>query len=123
MSDYVVDDFKGNDGLLIQCIDSLLAMDAKGILVPHGIGGHARTLLKASKAALEQAAQSEQSAELERLRKCEKDAERWAALESAVEDGGLVITFENGKTGTIKLGKGNLRQGIDAAIAAEEEGE
>lgn len=58
MSHHTVDDFKGNDGLLIQCIDSLLAMDAKGILVPHGIGGHARTLLKASKAALEQAAQS-----------------------------------------------------------------
>lgn len=58
MSHHTVDDFKGNDGLLIQCIDSLLAMDAKGILVPHGIGGHARTLLKASKAALEQAEQS-----------------------------------------------------------------
>ena len=56
MSEHVVSDFKGKDGLLIQSIDSLLEMDAKGILVPHGIGGHARTLLRAAKAAIEQAA-------------------------------------------------------------------
>lgn len=55
MSEHVVSDFKGKDELLIQSIDSLLAMDAKGILVPHGIGGHARTLLLAAKAAIEQA--------------------------------------------------------------------
>lgn len=70
MSDHTVDDFNGNDGLLIQCIDSLLAMDAKGILVPHEIGGHARTLLKASKAALEQAAQSEQSERKDKPAEC-----------------------------------------------------
>ena len=55
MSEHVVSDFKGKDDLLIQSIDSLLAMDAKGILVPHGIGGHARTLLRAAKASIEQA--------------------------------------------------------------------
>jgi len=58
MSEHVVSDFKGKDDLLIQSIDSLLAMDAKGILVPHGIGGHARTLLRAAKAAIEQAART-----------------------------------------------------------------
>ena len=58
MSEHVVSDFKGKDGLLIQSIDSLLEMDAKGILVPHGIGGHARTLLRAAKAAIEQAART-----------------------------------------------------------------
>ncbi|HEY2661822.1 MAG TPA: hypothetical protein VGI79_19030 [Caulobacteraceae bacterium] len=30
---------------LLDSIDALLAMDADGSLVPHGIGGHARTLL------------------------------------------------------------------------------
>lgn len=55
MSEQVVSDFKGKDDLLIQSIDSLLEMDAKGILVPHGIGGHARTLLRAAKASIEQA--------------------------------------------------------------------
>ena len=58
MSEHAVSDFKGKDGLLIQSIDSLLEMDAKGILVPHGIGGHARTLLRAAKAAIEQAART-----------------------------------------------------------------
>lgn len=52
MSEQVVSDFKGKDELLIQSIDSLLEMDAKGILVPHGIGGHARTLLRAAKASI-----------------------------------------------------------------------
>lgn len=58
MSEHVVSDFKGKDDLLIQSIDALLDMDAKGILVPHGIGGHARTLLLAAKAAIEQAART-----------------------------------------------------------------
>ena len=58
MTDFAVSDFKGKDDLLIQSIDALLEMDAKGILVPHGIGGHARTLLKAAKAAIEQAART-----------------------------------------------------------------
>ncbi|WP_128094039.1 hypothetical protein [Brucella pituitosa] len=34
---------------LISLIDALLELDAKGALVPHGIGGHARTLLQRCK--------------------------------------------------------------------------
>ena len=36
------------DSQLLDSIDALLHLDAKGALVPHGIGGHARTLLKES---------------------------------------------------------------------------
>jgi len=40
--------FNGDDKKLVSCIGALLALDEKGALAPHGIGGHARTLLSAS---------------------------------------------------------------------------
>ena len=43
----VKDTFRGDDANLYASIEALLAADAEGILVPHGIGGHARTLLSA----------------------------------------------------------------------------
>jgi len=95
MSHHTVDDFNGNDGLLIQCIDSLLEMDAKGILVPHGIGGHARTLLKASKAALEQAAQAEQSAELDALLNAARALDAMLDRDLHVLDKEVVFPFES----------------------------
>lgn len=104
MSHHTVDDFNGNDGLLIQCIDSLLEMDAKGILVPHGIGGHARTLLKASKAALEQAAQAEQSVPVVGEWPHTMDAQVWARKwleittdkpEIATDEGAMIGWFAN----------------------------
>lgn len=39
------DIFHGDNKKLAASIEALLALDAKGALVPHGIGGHARTLL------------------------------------------------------------------------------
>lgn len=42
------DEFNGDDPHLIRCIEALLAMDADGVLRPHGVGGHARTLLSAA---------------------------------------------------------------------------
>jgi len=39
--------FIGSDAHLLDCTKALLDLDAKGALVPHGIGGHARTLLTA----------------------------------------------------------------------------
>lgn len=58
MCELNANDFAGKDDLLIRSIDSLLEMDSKGVLVPHGIGGHARTLLKAAKASIQAARQS-----------------------------------------------------------------
>jgi hypothetical protein len=46
------DDFKGDTEHLILCIQALLDLDAKGALAPHGIGGHARTMLSAAAARL-----------------------------------------------------------------------
>lgn len=43
------DPFHGDDAALCRAIDALLNMDADGVLVPHGIGGHARSLLAAAR--------------------------------------------------------------------------
>ncbi|MGQ3178856.1 MAG: hypothetical protein ACT6SC_14765, partial [Blastomonas fulva] len=48
----MTDDFKGDDAHLVSCIESLIALDADGALVPHGLGGHARGLLSAAAARL-----------------------------------------------------------------------
>jgi hypothetical protein len=42
------DAFKGDNAALIRSIKALLELDASGVLQPHGIGGHARTLLEAA---------------------------------------------------------------------------
>lgn len=47
------DDFNGDVRRLLESIDALLALDAKGALAPHGIGGHARRLLNAAASRLE----------------------------------------------------------------------
>jgi len=49
------DEFNGDNAHLVQCIEALLSLDAKGSLVPHGIGGHARGLLSAAMHRLERA--------------------------------------------------------------------
>lgn len=43
----VGDGFNGSDERLVECANALISLDASGSLVPHGIGGHARTLLQA----------------------------------------------------------------------------
>ena len=40
--------FSGSRANLVACITALLSLDAAGALIPHGIGGHARTLLEAA---------------------------------------------------------------------------
>lgn len=47
-SDDIADTFGGDDAHLCNCIAALLALDANGALVPHGIGGHASNLLSAA---------------------------------------------------------------------------
>jgi hypothetical protein len=44
----MTDNFNGDAPHLMRCIEALLELDAKGALVPHGIGSHARDLLSAS---------------------------------------------------------------------------
>lgn len=44
----IEDEFNGDNAHLIGSIEALIAMNDKGILVPHGIGGHARTMLAAA---------------------------------------------------------------------------
>ena len=44
----IKDTFRGNDAKLLRSIEALLALDADGALVPHGIGTHARDLLSAA---------------------------------------------------------------------------
>lgn len=52
------DDFRGDNDALIRSIKALLGLDASGALVPHGIGGHARSLLSAAASRLVQPAAS-----------------------------------------------------------------
>lgn len=47
--------FNGDNRLLIESIRALLRLDAAGAIVPHGVGGHARTLLTAAANRLERA--------------------------------------------------------------------
>ena len=42
------DDFNGTTPHMIRCIESLVAMNDRGALAPHGLCGHSRTLLLAS---------------------------------------------------------------------------
>lgn len=44
----IKDEFRGDDEHLRQCIKALIEMSDDGILIPHGLGGHARNLLAAS---------------------------------------------------------------------------
>lgn len=44
----LADAFRGDNTKLIGCIEALIALDADGAMVPHGIGGHARDLLSAA---------------------------------------------------------------------------
>lgn len=46
------DTFRGDDAALVASIRALLDLDAAGVLVPHGIGGHARGLLASAAARL-----------------------------------------------------------------------
>lgn len=50
------DDFNGTTPHMIQCIESLVDMSDRGVLVPHGLCGHSRTLLIASANRLRQQA-------------------------------------------------------------------
>jgi len=42
------DNFHGDTANLLRSIEALIALDRKGVLVPHGIGGHARELLSSA---------------------------------------------------------------------------
>jgi len=44
----LVDEFRGDDANLIASIEALIEFNDAGQLVPHGIGGHARSLLSAA---------------------------------------------------------------------------
>jgi len=64
---YIIkDEFRGDDAHLCECIKALIEMSDDGILIPHGIGGHARTMLAASYHRLKnRTAKSRQNAKVE----------------------------------------------------------
>lgn len=70
------DIFHGDNKKLAESIEALLALDAKGCLVPHGIGGAARTLLSAG------------------LQRLTASNERVDVLERAL--GGMLFAFDDG---------------------------
>lgn len=49
----MTDTFKGDNAKLIECIRALISLSDDGALVPHGLGGHARTLLDSAATRLE----------------------------------------------------------------------
>jgi hypothetical protein len=67
------DNFNGDDAALVASIEALLALDERGVLVPHGIGGHARTLLRsaAARLAARPAAAESDDKQIDFLRKLE----------------------------------------------------
>ena len=50
----LTDTFRGDDSALIDSIVALVSLDRAGVLVPHGIGGHARSLLESAAIRLSQ---------------------------------------------------------------------
>ena len=43
----IKDEFNGGNAQLVACIGALISLNDDGVLVPHGLGGHGRTLLAA----------------------------------------------------------------------------
>jgi len=83
------DQFRGDNAALVSNIRALLDLDAKGALVPHGVGGHARALLSAAAARLGQPAQPAASVRL----LCRKCGEQTSISISSAR---LVTHFPNG---------------------------
>jgi hypothetical protein len=82
------DGFNGDNAHLIECAKALIELDAKGALIPHGIGGHARQLLQAFIARLPIQALASKAVE-------------WPAIKSAPKDGSsVVLCNEHGITAT-----------------------
>ena len=67
----LTDTFRGDDSALIESIVALVSLDRAGVLVPHGIGGHARSLLESAAIRL---SQPDRTAELEAALKVARDA-------------------------------------------------
>lgn len=63
----ITDDFNGDTPRLIECIKALIEMNDAGVLVPHGIGGHARGLLSAAAVRLAAAPPATKSADESRV--------------------------------------------------------
>lgn len=79
----IVDEFRGDNDLLLDCIVALIRMNDDGVLAPHGIGGHARGLLAACYV---------------RLKKCHKTA---ISCVGSGKNGPHVIYLREGKRITV----------------------
>ena len=67
----LADAFRGDTANLIESIVALVSLDRAGVLVPHGIGGHARSLLESAAIRL---SQLDRVVELEATLKVARDA-------------------------------------------------
>jgi len=67
----LADTFRGDTANLIESMVALVSLDRAGVLVPHGIGGHARSLLESAAIRL---SQPDRVAELEAALKVALDA-------------------------------------------------
>jgi hypothetical protein len=84
---------KQNRHKLHAAIDALLSLDAAGALVPHGIGGHARTLLTAARAAI--AIMEAEPHDMERMLR--NGAKAWAGVDpQSLRDGSYQPKFTQG---------------------------
>jgi hypothetical protein len=121
------DDFRGDDAHLVRCIKALISMNDAGALVPHGIGGHARSLLSAAAVRLSRASSSR--AEVERewkegvdaiMGQAQVFASAWSLLGGRFDDGSAMETAEDEK-GCLRMMVENAL--LAAAEAPKKEGE
>ncbi|WP_286919731.1 hypothetical protein [Pseudomonas sp. UBA6753] len=84
-------EFKGDNKALVTSITALLALDAKGALTPHGIGGMARQLLEASSVRLAEQHHDEPAAWRYRH---SKPGMSWFFTEKTGADGCLIDGFD-----------------------------
>lgn len=102
----ILDTFRGDSFQLIDSIKSLVELDIENALVPHGIGGLARSLLSSSAIRLEQLRQ--------RVAELEMEAKQLRDLQYELMRSGALVAIEKCKNAT------GQRRVIDMYVSANQ---
>lgn len=94
---------------LIKATEALLALDAKGALVPHGIGGHARTLLTEALSHI-----AAQDRRIEEMRRALEDISRQKRIGEMDEDAFQNADWAGGFDEAVRVARAALKEPTDA---------